>query len=36
VRKGVSQGWPAILSALKSSLEGVGAPAYVKWGEAAR
>ena len=36
VRKGVSQGWPAILSALKSSLEGAGAPAYVKWGEAAR
>jgi uncharacterized protein YndB with AHSA1/START domain len=32
-RKGVEHGWPAILSGLKTALEGGTAPDYADWGE---
>ncbi|HEU0223679.1 MAG TPA: SRPBCC family protein [Paracoccaceae bacterium] len=33
VRPSIEQGWPAILSALKSALEGGRTPEYARWGE---
>ncbi|MGF1610408.1 MAG: SRPBCC family protein [Kiloniellales bacterium] len=35
-RKGVEQGWPAILSGLKTVLEGGKVPAYAAWGQGER